>query len=161
MEAGLPDSKVTFFLLCLVRLQESISSNKVKMHTHNYLAPIILQRLAGGLRQASPWETGLPPIYWVPRQSNLDSSPRSIKLTVFTFESVYSLIQWWLITALFPDIFWPSKSVVKTTVLCNVRYYYSRTQSCVPGWAVQALNMYWTLTLHWSLCQAWHILNFL
>lgn len=54
---------------------------------HSYITA-----LAEGLWHVCLLETGSFPTYWVLRQSHLDSSPRSVKLTIFPFEFIYLLI---------------------------------------------------------------------
>lgn len=99
--------KVIFFLLCPASLQKTqILRKAARARKRKHTRP---GRAAAS--RGSPLETGPLSICRVLRQSNLDSSPRSVKLAAFTFEFLYSLIKWWLITALFPIIFWTCRCV--------------------------------------------------
>lgn len=70
---------------------ENTKSSEVNTRGDVRVRTITLQPLAEGLGHVSPLETG--ETYRVLRQSNLDSTPRSVKLAVFTFEFIYLFIK--------------------------------------------------------------------
>lgn len=99
--------KVIFFLLCPASLQKTqILRKAARARKRKHTRP---GRAAAS--RGSPLETGPLSVCRVLRQSNLHSSPRSVKLAACTFEFLYSLIKWWLITALFPIMFWTCQCV--------------------------------------------------